>query len=63
MNQNLEKALMPTYEYQCKRCGENFDSTEHIKEHDTSKQECPKCGSKEVDQILGSFFAKTSRKS
>ena len=63
MNQNLEKALMPTYEYQCKKCGEKFDKTSHVKEHDTSKYECPKCGSKEVVQILGSFFAKTSRKS
>lgn len=54
---------MPTYEYQCKKCGEKFERTEHIKEHDTAKKECPKCGSKELDQILGSFFAKTSRKS
>jgi putative FmdB family regulatory protein len=54
---------MPTYEYQCKECAEKFERIEHTEEHDASKPTCPKCGSKKVDQILGTFFAKTARKS
>lgn len=54
---------MPTYEYQCKECSEIFERIEHVKEHDAGKLTCPKCGSKKVDQRLGTFFAKTSRKS
>ncbi len=54
---------MPTYEYQCKECAETFEKIEHIEEHDISTPTCPKCGSKKVAQILGSFVAKTARKS
>ncbi len=55
--------LMPTYEYQCKECAEKFERIEHIDEHDASKPTCPKCGGKEVVQILDTFIAKTARKS
>ncbi len=54
---------MPTYEYQCKKCGKKFDRVEHVTEHDASEPVCPECGSKHVIQVLGSFFAKTARKS
>ncbi len=54
---------MPTYEYQCKECAETFERIEHIEEHNTSNPTCPKCGSEKVAQILGTFSAKTARKS
>ena len=54
---------MPIYQYKCKKCDEKFDQLESIKEHATSEPACPKCKSKNVDQILGSFFAITSKKS
>jgi putative FmdB family regulatory protein len=54
---------MPIYQYQCKKCAEKFEGFESIKEHGTSKPACPKCGSKKVDQVLGTFFAITSKKS
>ncbi len=54
---------MPTYEYQCKKCGAKFDRIEHVKEHDTSEPACPECDNQDVEQVLGTFFAKTARKS
>lgn len=54
---------MPTYEYQCKDCAETFEKIEHVEEHDMTHPTCPKCGSEKVEQVLGTFFAKTARKS
>ncbi len=54
---------MPTYEYQCIKCGKSFDRVAHIKEHDASRVRCPKCKSGHARQVFGNFFAKTSRKS
>jgi putative FmdB family regulatory protein len=54
---------MPVYEYRCQKCGRKFERIEHIKEHGSKPEHCPKCKSTEVTQILGTFFAKTSRKS
>lgn len=54
---------MPTYEYRCTKCGEQFEQPEHIEEHEKSHPKCPSCGGKKVTQVFSSFFAKTSRKS
>ena len=54
---------MPTYEYKCDACGEQFARVLTIKEHDTAKITCPKCSSGEVKQQLTEFIARTSRKS
>ncbi|MDH3377743.1 MAG: zinc ribbon domain-containing protein [Gammaproteobacteria bacterium] len=54
---------MPIYEYRCRKCGETFEREEHVTDHEPGKARCPKCKSKGVSQVLGSFFAKTSRKS
>jgi putative FmdB family regulatory protein len=56
-------APMPTYEYRCRDCHNVFDRTEPLAEHGRSRPECPKCKSKKVEQVLTSFFAKTSHKS
>ncbi len=53
---------MPTYEYLCEKCGEQFSRIMSISEHETEKVTCPKCNSPEVKQQLSHFIAKTSRK-
>jgi putative FmdB family regulatory protein len=54
---------MPTYSYKCRKCGRAFQEILSFKEYAKGKRKCPKCGSGSVDQLLESFFAKTSRKS
>jgi putative FmdB family regulatory protein len=54
---------MPTYEYRCQKCKEQFERIEHVAEHGKAKLRCPKCGSQKVERVLSAFFAKTSRKS
>ncbi len=54
---------MPTYEYRCEKCRKKFTLTMGIKEHDSKKTKCPKCGSAKVTQLITSFFAQTSKKS
>jgi putative FmdB family regulatory protein len=54
---------MPVYEYRCETCGETFERTEHVSEHQDAHPRCPKCGSEKVSQMLTSFYAKTSKKS
>jgi putative FmdB family regulatory protein len=60
--QALEIA-MPTDQYRCDECGEEFEPLETISEHETSKAKCPKCESKNVSQIPGKVFVVTSKKS
>ncbi|HSN73344.1 MAG TPA: zinc ribbon domain-containing protein [Steroidobacteraceae bacterium] len=54
---------MPTYEYRCKDCGKVFERHERIAEHEKSHPKCPECKSRDVEPVLGEFFAKTSKKS
>ncbi|MDQ3698797.1 MAG: zinc ribbon domain-containing protein [Gemmatimonadota bacterium] len=54
---------MPTYEYQCRACGEQFARREPITEHGAANVSCPKCQSREIDQRMSGFYAKTARKS
>jgi putative FmdB family regulatory protein len=54
---------MPDYEFECKECHHTFELHLSLKEHDEHKVECPKCKSKNVEQLFRSFFAKTDRKS
>jgi putative FmdB family regulatory protein len=42
---------MPTYEYQCKKCGHRFSEFQRIV--DPPIKDCPKCGKKDcVEQII-----------
>jgi putative FmdB family regulatory protein len=44
---------MPLYEYKCSKCGEKFEKlTSFANSHE---MECPKCGSKETQKLIGSF--------
>jgi putative FmdB family regulatory protein len=54
---------MPTYSYECRKCGHAFRKILSFKEYEEGKVKCPKCGSGNVAQVLETFFAKTSRKS
>jgi putative FmdB family regulatory protein len=52
---------MPTYRYECEKCGKRFEVTRAIDAR--AKPSCPKCESKSVRQVLGAFYAKTIKKS
>ncbi len=54
---------MPTYVYHCQKCGNNFERTEHVAEHESAKLRCPKCKSTKVGHVMTPFFAKTAKKS
>jgi putative FmdB family regulatory protein len=54
---------MPTYEYKCKACSEEFLKIMSITEHSKTKVTCPKCQSDQVEQLISHFVAQTSRKS
>jgi putative FmdB family regulatory protein len=54
---------MPAYSYRCEQCGKRFTRVEPISAHSERTPPCPKCRSKRVQRVFGSFFAKTSRKS
>ena len=53
---------MPTYEYRCDKCGEQFTLILSLREHEEVPQKCPKCQSKKVTQLLSTFTPKTTRK-
>ena len=54
---------MSTYEYRCNDCGRRFEKTMPIAQHQRHpKPACPKCGSKNVEQLPSSFQAVTGKK-
>lgn len=59
----ISENCMPTYEYRCRECHEVFDRVEALADHGSKRPPCPKCKSKNVEQVFTSFFAKTSHKS
>ncbi len=50
LNQFFEEVIMPTYEYECKKCEHRFDKFQKMTEKPLSK--CPECGGK-VARIIG----------
>ena len=54
---------MPTYEYRCEDCHEQFTRTERMSQHGDEKPTCPQCKSTKVVPVLSSFYAKTAHKS
>lgn len=54
---------MPNYEYKCLACNKKFTLTFTIEEHGKRKVKCIKCNSTKVKPIMGTFYAKTSKKS
>lgn len=53
---------MPLYEFQCKKCGKNFEIRCSLNEYEKLKPSCPKCNCKEVQRVISSFYAKTKSK-
>ncbi len=53
---------MPTYEYDCDKCGNRFSLILSIRDYEKEKERirCPKCKSKKVKQALSTFIAKTT---
>jgi putative FmdB family regulatory protein len=58
-----EGGAMPTYEYQCDKCGKRFAVIERISEHTARAPACPKCRSRSTRQLPAAFYAKTVKKS
>jgi len=55
---------MPTYEFECAKCGEKFTQKRTFRDFDRGKAvKCPKCSSTKVQQVLTASFAKTAKKS
>ena len=54
---------MPTYEFLCTKCQKEFSVTMTIKEREEKPPAFPTCGGTALEPLMGSFFAKTSRKS
>jgi putative FmdB family regulatory protein len=59
----IRRSAMPTYEYQCAKCGEEFTCIMSLKEYEAGQVSCPKCKSADVKQQMSDFMPKTSRKS
>ena len=56
--------VMPDYDFECAACGKKFTKQQTYEEHDRAKRvKCPKCGSQRTRRVIGSVFAKTSKKS
>jgi putative FmdB family regulatory protein len=56
--------VMPEYDFECAGCGKKFTKQQTYEEHDRHKRlKCPKCGSQRTRRVIGSVFAKTSKKS
>lgn len=54
---------MPTYEYYCRPCAQTFTLIVSIAAHQTEVAKCPRCHGTQVEQLLSTFIAKTSKKS
>jgi putative FmdB family regulatory protein len=54
---------MPSYDYYCRKCDKTFTRNMSIKDHDSEQVTCPHCQGTEVEQVLSSFVAMTSKKS
>lgn len=51
------------YEFECARCGERFELTRPMSEHDKLREHtptCPKCGASDTHQLVSVFSCKTS---
>lgn len=54
---------MPVYEFICLDCRKSFSEVMSISAYESTRVECPKCGSKKVERRWSSVFVETSKKS
>ncbi len=53
---------MAVYEFECGGCGERFELSVPMSEHDRLKKEppaCPECGKNDTRQVVSMFSCKT----
>jgi len=53
---------MAVYQFECAGCGERFEVSKAMGEHDRMKEQpptCPKCGRAETHQLVSLFGCKT----
>jgi putative FmdB family regulatory protein len=55
--------FMPMYDYKCLDCGKESLIVLTLKEHESTKVTCPKCGSTKMQQLYSPFVAHTTKKS
>ncbi len=53
---------MPRYEFHCPACKKDVSLTLSLSQRDQGDYQCPGCGGKNLQPLMGSFFSKTSRK-
>ena len=61
-----ENLIMPTYSFECLKCGHKFDETMPVTAYEKKEAKgfsCPKCRSKKVEQLVVGFMVQTSKKS
>ena len=51
------------YAFRCQNCGDHFDVSESLAEHEKHQEKCPKCGSRNIRQKFDQVVIKTSKKS
>lgn len=54
---------MPTYDYECRKCGKKFSVTLSMSQHGKKRVKCPKCQGTQTAQRVSAFFAITGKKS
>lgn len=54
---------MPIYDFQCQKCGKEFNLVLTLKQYEQKQFACPACQAKEVEQLITSTQVITSRKS
>lgn len=54
---------MPTYEYRCKDCDRTFVLHQSLAERNSGPIKCTQCQGTNVEQVLSTFVAVTSKKS
>lgn len=54
---------MPTYDYKCAACGEQFSRRESMNDHGRATVACPKCKATQVERVLSAAYPRTARKS
>jgi putative FmdB family regulatory protein len=60
---STKEPSMPTYEYECEKCGHIYSLTLSLREREKLKPRCPKCKSTKSRQVLSTFHTVTSKKS
>jgi putative FmdB family regulatory protein len=53
---------MPHYEFYCEKCRKEVSLTLTMGERERGDYQCPDCGGKSLQPLMGAFFSKTSRK-